>query len=188
MDSANQMSPGLERPFSNTLQDNKLEDTQLTCMSYNREHNQAEVPPQGPSCITGKRKITRRAHKGRKKRPLVPSQRSKCTVADENSQPLVNCNKQQKVSSPLRECRDLNTGTSQVGLNPDCPQNREMRSIAGGCFITPLSCWSQDSNSSMCLSGLEPVLENLPAESKTGSPAKPEGLWQLFDMDYDFGF
>lgn len=184
IDSAIQTSPGLE----NILQENKLEDTQLTCMSNNREHSQAEAFPQDPSCIIGKRKFTLRGHKRRTKRPLVLSQRSKRTVTDENSQPLMTCNNQQNVSSPLCERRDLNTVSSQVGLNPDSLQNRETRSIGAGCFITPLSCWSQDSNSSVCLAGMEPMLERLSAESKTRRPVKPEGFWQLFDMDCDSGF
>lgn len=170
-DSAIQTSPGLEKPLSNILQDNKLEGTQLTCMSNKLEHHQAEVPPQDPSCITGKRKFTLRGHKRCKKRPLVLSQRSKPAVMDENSQPLVNRNKQQNVSTPLCERRGLNTVTGQGSL---IPLKRETRSIAAGCVINPLSCWSQDSNSSACS-----------AESKTRSPAKPEGLWQLFDMDCD---
>ncbi|XP_044031475.1 interactor of HORMAD1 protein 1 isoform X2 [Siniperca chuatsi] len=187
MDGAVQTSPGLEKPFSNILQDNKLEGTQLTCMSTNLEHNQTEVPPQVPSYIVGKMKFTPRGHRKRKKRPLVLSHRSKRSVTDENSQPLMNCNKQPNVSMPLCECRDMNPVTCQDSLNPDCliPLNRETRSIAAGCFITPLSCWSQDSNSSVCLAGIEPILEKLSAETKTGTPAKPKGLWQLFDMDCD---
>lgn len=179
MDIAIQTSPGLEQPFSNILPDNKLEDTQLTRVSQNLGHNQAEVPPQDPSHIIGKRKFTLRGHR-RKKRPLVLSQRSKHTVTDENCQSLMNCDKQQNVS-------ELNTVPSQDSLSPDCLKrpNRERRSIAGGCFINPLSCWSQDSNSSVCLPGIEPILEKLSAESRTGTPAKPEGLWQLFDMDSD---
>lgn len=181
-DSAIQTSPGLEKSISNILQDNKLEGTQLTCVSNKLEHNQAEVLPQDPSCIMGKRKFTLRGHKRRKKRPLVLSQRSKPAVTDENNQPLVNCNKQQSVSTPLCERRGLNTVTSQDGL---VPLNREARSLAAGCLITPLSCWSQDSNSSACFAGIEPILEKLSAESKTGSPVKPKGFWQLFDMDCD---
>ncbi|XP_073323778.1 interactor of HORMAD1 protein 1 [Pagrus major] len=188
MDSAIQTSPGLEQSFSNILQDNKLEGTQPTSMTQNLEHNQVKVPPQGTRCLIGKGKLTLRGHRKRKKRPLVLSQRSKHRVTDENSQPLLNCDKQQNVSAPLCERRDLNTVTSQdSAVNPDRvpPVNRERKSVAAGCFITPLSCWSQDSNSSVCHPGIEPILEKLSAESRTGTPVKPEGLWQLFDMDGD---
>ncbi|XP_074502514.1 interactor of HORMAD1 protein 1 [Sebastes fasciatus] len=181
-DSAIQTSPGLEQPFSNVLQNNQLEDTQLTRKSHNLEHDQAEIPPQSPSCIIGKRKSTLRGHRMRKKRALVLSQRSKHTVMKENRQPLMNCDKKQNVSTPLCERRDPNTVTGQDSLNPD----REIRSIAERCFITPISCWSQDSDSSVCITGIEPTLEKISAESKRGTPVKPQGLWQLFDMDCDF--
>lgn len=167
MDSASQTSPG---------QDNKLESTQFTSTSCNLECNQVEILPQDPSCIIGKRKSTSRGIRRRRKRPLVLSQRRKRTVSDENSQPVMNCNKQQN---------DLNMVTSQDSLKPDSlmPLNKETRSSdAAGCFITPLSCWSQDSNSSACLTGIEPILEKLSAESKAGTP---ESFWQLFDMDCD---
>lgn len=165
IDFATQTSPGLNQPFSNILSGNKLEDTPPTCVPHKLEHIQAEVPPQDPSCVIGRRKFTPRGHR-RKKRPLVMSQRSKHTVRDENREPFMNCDKQQNVS-------ELNTVTNQN------------RSIVGGSFITPLSCWSQDSNSSVCFTGAEPILEKRSAESRTATPAKPEGLWQLFDLDSD---
>ncbi|XP_044203800.1 interactor of HORMAD1 protein 1 isoform X1 [Thunnus albacares] len=172
MDSASQTSPA---------QDNKLEGTQFTSTSYNLEHNLVEVPPQDSSCIIGKRKSTLGGiRRRRKKRPLVLSQRSKRIVSDEISQPVMNRHKQQKVSRPLCELHDQNRVTSRDSFKPDClmPLNRETRSSkAAGCFITPLSCWSQDSTSSMCLTGFE---------SKTETPVKPESFWQLFDMDCDF--
>ncbi|XP_054473674.1 interactor of HORMAD1 protein 1 [Anoplopoma fimbria] len=187
-DNAVQTSPELEQLFSTILQDNKLEGTQVTRKSYSTQHNEAEVPPQHPSYIIGKRKFTSRGHKKRKKRPLVLSQRSKCTVTNENRDPLMNCDKQENVSTPLYERRDANMLTSQESLNPDCLNmpKREMRSIAEGSFITPLSCWSQDSNSSACLVGIEPISEKISSESKRRTPVKPEGLWQLFDKDGDF--
>ncbi|GLD64539.1 interactor of HORMAD1 protein 1 isoform X1 [Lates japonicus] len=186
MDSANQTSPGLEQTLSNILQGNKVEGTPLSCTSYNPEHKQVEVPPQDPSCCIEKRKLILRGLRRRKKRPLVLSQRSKRTVLDENTQPLMNCHKPQNVSTPPCERRVLNTVTSRDNLNPDCliPLNRERRSSeAEGCFITPLTCWSQDSNSSVCLTGIETILEKQSAESKT--LVNPEGFWQLFQMDCD---
>ncbi|KAM7402175.1 hypothetical protein PAMP_017439 [Pampus punctatissimus] len=164
---------------TSVVQDNKLEGTQFTSTSYNLEHKQVEVPPQDLSCIIGKRKSTLRGISRRKKRPLVLSQRSKHTVSHENSQPVINCNKQQNISRPLCERHDLNS--SRGSLRPDCLiQNRENRSSeVSGCFITPLSCWSQDSNSSACITGIEPILD------KPGTPVKPESFWQLFGMDRD---
>lgn len=178
MDTAIQTSPQLEQPFSNLLPDNKLEDARLKSAAQNLRNHQADVPPRDPSRLQGRRRFTVRGH-SRKKRPLVLSQRSKHTGADENCRPFTNCAKQQMA--------ELNAVTIQGSLSPDCLKraNRERRSKAGGCFITPLSCWSQDSNSSVCLSAIEPILEKLSAGSRTGTPDKPEGLWQLFDVDSD---
>ncbi|XP_020498090.1 interactor of HORMAD1 protein 1 isoform X2 [Labrus bergylta] len=183
--SAIQTSPGPEQQMSNILLDNKLEATQLTCISNNLEHNQNNVLPQNSSCIVGKRKLTTRDRRRCKKRPLVLSQRSKHTVRDENSRPLMNCNKQKNVSLPLGERHDVNAVKNQVGLNTGCHEllNRETRSKTAGCVITPLSCWSQDSSSSLCPAGFEPILLKLSAESRSVTPEKPEGFWQLFDMD-----
>ncbi|KAM7005812.1 interactor of HORMAD1 protein 1 [Tautogolabrus adspersus] len=188
--SAIQTSPGPEQQISNILLDNKLEATQLTCISNNLEHNQTNVLPQNPSCIVGKRKLAMRGQRRRKKRPLVLSQRSKHTVKDENSQPLMNCNKQKNVSLPLCERHDVNTVKNQQGLNTGCQKllNMETRSKAAGCVITPLSCWSQDSSSSLCPAGVETILEKLSGESRSVTPEKPESFWQLFDMDSALGF
>ncbi|XP_071351040.1 interactor of HORMAD1 protein 1 [Trachinotus anak] len=186
VDSAIQTSPGLEQSLSDILQDNKLEGTQPLCASYNLEHKQ--VPPQDPSCSIGKRKLFLRGHRRRKKRLLVLSQRSKHAVPDENGQSLMKCNKQQNGSAPLCEHHDLNTVTGRDSLKPDCliPLNREKRSSeAARHIITPLSCWSQDSNSSACHTGIESILDKMSAESKTWTPVKPKGLWKLFDMDCD---
>ncbi|XP_038553049.1 interactor of HORMAD1 protein 1 [Micropterus salmoides] len=187
MDSTVQTSPGLEKPHSNMLQDNTLKGTQLTCMSNNREYNQTVFPSQDPSGIIGKRKFTSRGYRRHKKRPLVLSQKSKRSVTDENSHVLTNCNKRQNVSAPLCERRDVNRVTCQDSLTPDCliPLNRDTRSMAAGCFITPLSCWSQDSNSSVYLAGIDSTLEKVSAESRTGTRAEPKSLWQLFDIDCD---
>ncbi|XP_033995001.1 interactor of HORMAD1 protein 1 [Trematomus bernacchii] len=170
-DSANQTSPELEQSFSNILQENKLEGTQLICKSYNRERNQAQVPPQGG--IIGKRKVPQRGQRKCRKRPLVLSQRSKGTVTNENSQPL----KGQHVTTPRCERRDPNMvpRRDHLVLERRILPTRKVRSIAEGCYITPLSCWSQDSNSS--------IFAKPSAESKAVTPVRPEGLWQLFDID-----
>ncbi|KAK5872512.1 hypothetical protein PBY51_013205 [Eleginops maclovinus] len=192
-DSAIQTSPELERSFSNILQENKLEGTQLICKSYNLEHSQAEVPPQGPSRIVGKRKVTPRGQRRRRKRPLVLSQRSKGTVTNENNQPLMNWEKGENVTTRC-ESRDANMVPRQdqdrtILTRNRILSNRKLRSIAKGCYITPLSCWSQGSSSSLCVAGIEPILERV-CESKSVTPEKPEGLWQLFDTDgcFDSGF
>lgn len=171
MDISIQTSPTL---FSEALHHNSLEATKLTCVSRSLGHNQSKILPHDRS--HRRRKLSPRCQK-RKKRPLVLSQRSKHT--DENCRPESNCNKQQKVP----QCKIV---TNQDSVGIDClKQPKRDRSRAGGCLITPLSCWSQDSNSSLCLQGMEPILEKLPAESRTGTTAKPAGLWQLFDMDSD---
>ncbi|KAI9515150.1 hypothetical protein NQZ68_028016 [Dissostichus eleginoides] len=182
-DSADQTSPELEQSFSNILQENKLEGTQLICKSYNRERNQAQVPPQGP--IIGKRKVPQRGQRRCRKRPLVLSQRSKGTVTNENSQPLMNWDKGQYVTTPRCERLDPNMvpRRDHLVLERRILPTRKVRSIAEGCYITPLSCWSQDSDSSVCVEGIEPILAKPSAESKAVTPVRPEGLWQLFDID-----
>ncbi|XP_040061009.2 interactor of HORMAD1 protein 1 isoform X1 [Gasterosteus aculeatus] len=188
-DNAIQTSPELlQQQFSTILQDNKLQGTHFRQKSHNTEHNTAEVPPQPPRC-TAKRKSSLRSHNKRKKTPLVPSQRSRCTDTKENRNPLKSCDRQQNVSTILDECQHPNAVTSAESDNPDCLQmpNAEMESIATGCFITPLSCWSQESNSPECTAGFEPILEKLSSESKRRIPETPEGLWQLFDFDFDLG-
>ncbi|XP_068568220.1 interactor of HORMAD1 protein 1 [Cebidichthys violaceus] len=181
-DNASQTSPELGQPSSAILQDNKLEGMQLRRKSHNAEHAKAEVPPQHPSYAI-KKKSTLRGHKKRQKRSLVLSQRRKCAVTNENRDPLVNCDEQETVSTSPCERQDPNALTSQESLNPDCLKrpNWEMRSIAEGCFITPLSCWSPDSNGSVCLAGIESILEKLSAEPERGTLVKPQSLWQLFD-------
>ncbi|XP_069392424.1 interactor of HORMAD1 protein 1 isoform X2 [Paralichthys olivaceus] len=177
----------LEQSPSSILQNNKLKGTQLTCTPHELEHKQVEVLPQDHSCSTGKRKS--RSYKKRTKKQSTLSQRKKCSVSDENSQSLINCKKVQNVSSARSERCDLKKITTRD--NTDCLSVlcREKRSSkTAGCLLTPLSCWSQDSNSSACLREIEPILGKLSAETKAGTPVK--GFWQLFDMDCDseFGF
>ncbi|XP_023117991.2 uncharacterized protein iho1 [Amphiprion ocellaris] len=187
MDSAIQTSPALEQSVSsNILQDNKLDGTQLACASYNLEQNQVEVPPQDRSHIIMQRKFTVSGHRRRKKRPLVPSQRRKSTVSDENRRPLMNSNKQ-NLSGSLHENCYLDIASSQDSVNPNSqiPLNKETKSSeVAGCFINPLSGWSQDSSSpSLSLEIIPPILEKLSAESST---VKPASFWQLFDSDSGF--
>ncbi|XP_024859967.1 interactor of HORMAD1 protein 1 [Kryptolebias marmoratus] len=183
MDSPIQTSPELEQSASNNLQDSQLEDSQLISASLCVEERQVEASLQVQRPVFGKRRFTLRGHR-RKKRPLVLPQKSKLLVSNENSRPAKKCFKSQAVSRPLRERRDQNTPASQDVLSP---VNKGSRSGgAAGCFITPLSCWSQDSNSSECLAVIEPVLEKVSAESKAANPAKDGGFWQLFDSDLEF--
>lgn len=168
MDAAAQTSPEFVRPVRDKVPKNKQTDTQLKCVSGKLG------PPQCTTQITGRKNLSLRGHRSQK-RPLVLSQRSKCSVADENRLPLRSCVKQQKVCKPT-------TAPQQDGVIPG--QKRESRRRRGGrgSLLTPLSCWSQDSNSSLC-----PEMEPIPVspESLTGTPPKAAGLWQLFDMDSD---
>ncbi|XP_034440890.1 interactor of HORMAD1 protein 1 isoform X2 [Hippoglossus hippoglossus] len=187
MDRSIQTLPELEQSASSILQNKALKGTALTCTPHNLEHKQVEVPPQDHSCSIGKRK-SRSQRKRTKKAPTL-SQRSKRKVSDENSPSLINCKKVQKLLSPRSKRCDLKRRISRD--NTDCLSVlcREKRtSKAAGCLLTPLSCWSQDSNSPACLVGIEPILEKLSAETKTATPVN--GFWQLFgiDCDSDFGF
>lgn len=166
MDTAAQTSPEFVRPVCDKLPENKLNDTQLD-------------PPQCPTQMIGRKKPSLRGHRSQK-RPLVLSQRSKCSVADENCPPLRTCVKQQKVCKPT-------TAPRQDSVVPDRLRGESKRRRGGrGSLLTPLSCWSQDSNSSLCLEmDPIPVSGKLSSDSPTGTPPKPAGLWQLFDMDSD---
>lgn len=179
MDSAIQTSPVLEQSVSNKLQDKQLEDSQLTRASLHLEEHQVETPPQVHKHLCRKR----RGHY-RKKRHTGPPKQNKRSLSDENSQPVKKCIKSKTVSKPLHERHDQNIPASQDTLSSDnqVPVNRERKaSGAAGCFIDPLSCWSQDSSSS---DFIEPILEKLTAESKVVTPEKIEYLWQFFDSDF----
>lgn len=128
-------------------------------------HTKAKALSQDNRCILGRRKLTR-GHRRRKKRPLAPPQRRSC-ITDENSRPLVACTSQHNVSV---QHQDLKAATNLSGVE-----------------ITPISYWSQDSNSSACLTGIEPILEKLSAEA-TAETVNRENFWQLFDMDSELGF
>lgn len=173
MDTAAQTSPEFVRPVCDKLPENKLNHMQPKCASHKLE------PPEGPTQITGRKKLSLRGHRSQK-RPLVLSQRSKCSVADENCPPLRTCVKQRKV------CKST-TAPRQDSVFPDHLKGESRQRRGGrGSLLTPLSCWSQDSNSSLC-----PEMDSIPisgkrsSESPTGTPPKPAGLWQLFDMDSD---
>lgn len=169
--------------MSNTLQDDQVEGNQLTCASNNREHHQAKAFPQEHKHVLGRKKIT--LSRRSKKRPLVPPQRRKYTVSDENSQPANNCNKK-KLLTPLRERCNQNKLTNKLNCSSDTlmPLNRASTyGETSECFINPVSCFSPYSSSPECLTEIEPILETLAGESNVGSPVKLGGLWQLFDSD-----
>ncbi|XP_029007721.1 interactor of HORMAD1 protein 1 isoform X2 [Betta splendens] len=191
MDSAIQTSPGLEQSLSNSLQENKLEGTQPLCASQNLQHIQLEVPPQNPSYVIDKRKFTQKTYRRGKKRPLVHSQKRRC-ISDENDKSFKNHN----MSTNLSEHNDVKAVTSRNIPDSDCTRTtatlnqnspKVKSSEAVGCIITPFSGWSQDSNSSACLPGFQPILQKLSDESTIGTPVK-ENLWQLFNMDCDSDF
>lgn len=193
MDCAIQTSPKLEQPVLSSLQESQLEDSQLTSSSLNVKERQVETSLQVHRPIFGKRRGCRRT-----KRALVLPKKStgKLSGSKENVHTVKKCIKSQKMSKALHEHCEPNVSVIQ-----DCPENlvpvikgsrlqlehpKQPPGEAAGCFITPLSGWSQDSNSSDCLALIEPILEKLSAESKVASPAKDGGLWQLFDSDLDF--
>lgn len=173
MDTGAQTSPVFVRPVCDKLPENKLNDTQRQCVSHKLE------PPQCPTQILGRKKLCLRGHRSQK-RPLVLSQRGKCSVADENRPLLRTYVKQQKVCKPT-------TTPRQDSIIPECLKGESRRKRGGrGSLLTPLSCWSQDSNSSLCPEmDPMPISGKLSSKSPTGTPPKPAGLWQLFDMDSD---
>lgn len=168
-DSAIQTTPELAQPIIAVQHNRKVGGRQLS--SRRRQRSAVEVPPQDTSCPTGKRRSTPRGPTRRSKRPPVLSQPSKANISDENRQPLTNCNGELRIV----------TKRSKSG-GPKPPQKERRSSYGVGSFITPLSCWSQDSENCLCITGVEPVLEKLSAEVNT---EKPQGLWQLFDFDCD---
>lgn len=105
-----------------------------------------------------KRKPTKKFLVKRKRRPLLISQKRKPLVSDENSPSLLN-----GIKLPLSKCSNKN-------------ESKAIESARS--FITPLSCWSQDSNSSAYSKGIEPILD------KTESAVQPRSLWQLFELDF----
>ncbi|MEQ2183905.1 hypothetical protein GOODEAATRI_002721 [Goodea atripinnis] len=182
IDSAVQTSPEPEQSVHNILQNSQPEGTQLSSAPNNLS------PIQAYRRVFGRRKLKLKGLR-RKKRPLVLSQRSKQSVPDENNEPMNPCKKPQIISGPLHERCDQNTLAEQQSLSSGSPTPAKRGSradMAAGCFITPLSCWSQDSNNSECLAAIEPILERLSADSKMGTPVKHVDFWQLFESELDF--
>ncbi|XP_051932463.1 interactor of HORMAD1 protein 1 [Hippocampus zosterae] len=131
-----------------------------------------------PDCVTRKRKKKPTSRcRWRPRRPLV-RHRSQFTVVDENSQPHIDCSKGQNVSCPL----GASPGLSEVSsCGPESllqPNTKSRPTKTGGCFITPLSCWSHESSNPESPNNVNPVPEIVVLDS---SP--PDALWQLFEMD-----
>lgn len=162
--SAAQTSPEFGRPVCSNLPGNKLNGTQLKLASHKLEL------PQHPSQITGRKTPSLRGHRS-VKRPLVLSQRNKCSVSD------LNC---PKVCKPNRV-------PQQDSLAPDLKVKSTEKNGGNISLLMPHNCWSQSSNNSLCLPEVDPipVSGKLSSESTTGTPTKREGLWQMFGMDSD---
>ncbi|KAK7916608.1 hypothetical protein WMY93_012369 [Mugilogobius chulae] len=120
-------------------------------LSGSLQEHQPESAAKENRVSVGKRKPKRLSVR-RKKRPLVMAQNRKPVILQKNSPSLLLCHK-----LPLSECHNK---------------------IECKSFITPLSCWSQDSNSSACLNGIDPI----PDIAETS--AQPGGLWKLFELDF----
>lgn len=123
-----------------------------------------------------KKKPTSRC-RWRPRRPLV-RHRSQFTVVDENSQPDIDCSKRQNVSRPLGESPGLSEVSSRGSESSLQPNTKSRPTKTGGCFITPLSCWSHESSNPESPKNVNPVPEIVVLDS---SP--PDALWQLFEMD-----
>uniref|UniRef100_A0A3Q2TDV9 Coiled-coil domain containing 36 n=1 Tax=Fundulus heteroclitus TaxID=8078 RepID=A0A3Q2TDV9_FUNHE len=182
-DSAVQTSPERHQSVPYILENSQTDCTQLPQEPYDLKC-QAGTSLQLHSRFHGKRRLKPNSQR-RKKRPLVVSQRRNQSVPDENVKPK----KPQITSGSFHAECGRSTLADQQNLHAGSltPAKRGSRSGGGaGRFITPLSCWSQDSNSSECLAALDPILEKLSAESKSGAPEEHPGFWELFDSDLGF--
>lgn len=137
-----------------TVKDGFIQTSPSLSHSGSLKENCLEIcnvdPPQVKLVSCKKRKFKKILMR-RKRRPLVIPQKGKHVALQGNSPSLLKGNR-----LPLSESHNQNESKS---------------------FLTPLSCWSQDSNSSACLNGINPILE------ETEVKVQPGGLWQLFDMD-----
>lgn len=140
--------------------------------------------PQELSCSFRNRKKTQRGQKRLRKKPVALPHSSKFTVPDENSTSFSISYSEQNISAPVCEHSDGKTGTSQESIDQSV-FFREKGNKTTGCFFNPVSCWSQDSNSSVMLASVESMLDKLSAEFKSETTVKPQGLWQLFDKNFD---
>lgn len=182
IDSAIQTSPGLLQQFK--LQSNSQTEGKVAPFCQPECTQLSDVSSWQPrvSSVPENSKHSQRGHRRTKKRPLLLPKRRNNTIWDENSQPLIKGIKKD-VSSPVKEiCNAAATawrkGISVIHDNGGCRSNEGLKA-----FVSPFCPWSQDSNSFVCVAGIEPTIE--PAEPKGELPEKARGLWQLFDINCD---
>lgn len=78
---------------------------------------------------------------------------------------------------------------NQDSVSPHCIKHQTTdKSKARSCLITPFTWWSQDASGSLCVQKMEPIMEKLPAGSRSGTPGSPGGPWQWFDINSDSDF
>ncbi|XP_061641313.1 interactor of HORMAD1 protein 1 isoform X2 [Phyllopteryx taeniolatus] len=141
-----------------------------TQMAQNSCTPDSQVPDLDIAVKMRKKKPTSRY----RRRPLV-RHRSNHIVVEENSQPVMDCSKQRNVSRPLRQSPGLSK-VSAHGPESLVQSNTKSRSSeTAGCFITPLSCWSQESSGSE-----SPRKVNCSSEIVLRDSSPPDALWQLF--------
>lgn len=174
MDSAIQTSPSLLQSMLSIMQEHKHKGTQVTYVSESLEQK-VEVFSQPNSRITAG-ETTRRVKKSQKKWPVVFSQRSKCAVLDESSQPFVN-----------GSAHHWKRGANQGSFTRDSliPLNRETRPRKAAERYTTPQCLQQENNIPVGLQDVTPVIEKLTTECNIGALVAPGGFWQLFDSDVD---
>ncbi|XP_061687475.1 interactor of HORMAD1 protein 1 isoform X2 [Syngnathoides biaculeatus] len=154
-DKAMQTSPGQDKG-TQTAQNSPTPDSQLPDLD----------------CVVRmkKKKCTSRY----RRRPLV-RRISNHIVVNENSQPVIDCSEQLNVSRPVRQTPDLSK-LSVGGPESSVQSKTKGRpSETTGCFITPLSCWSQANNR---LESPPRVNCSSPIVLHDSSPT--DALWQLF--------
>lgn len=183
MDSAIQTSP--EKSSSDLRQER--ESTPRACKSCSCEaQQQVVVPPQEPSVRKKKKKkkLTLRGYR-RCRRRLLPSQRKGRRLPDENTQPLINCNKPMSVSNVSAPCYELSGPNNESGRDSVKPLKRKrIVSAAVKRIITPATCWSPGSSSSQyTTAGIECILDRESEKSETNTPVENNGFWQLFETD-----
>ncbi|XP_015253956.1 PREDICTED: uncharacterized protein LOC107100103 isoform X1 [Cyprinodon variegatus] len=184
IDSAAQTSPVLEPSMHDNLLNSQTKVTEAP-KAPNNLNCQAETSSKDYSI--GWKRLSRRSQK-RKKRPLVLSRRGNQSVPDENTQPVNQGKKQQKISGSLLQPRDQNIQAIEQNLSSGSSTSVKRGSTSNtgaGYFVNMLSSWSQDSNISEWSAATESILQRLSGYSKM-SPVEQGEIWQLFEPDVDF--
>ena len=171
-DSAVQTSPGPGQPAHRVQPDSPPRGT--------GPPQPSDASSWNPRSTARPRNPPRRALRRTRRRRLGIPKRRKSATWDENSQPPVNSVKKEEPLSPLKEiCREAATARCKGGPVFGWRSSKGLKAP-----VAPFSPWSEDSSSSVCLAGIEPVLE--PAEPK--EEMREKGLWQLFDMHCESNF